>query len=282
MRLPLTLALALCLAGSALQPAGGARTGLDHSRPPASSASTTRNSIRPSGSKQLADADRVVLDSDAIAAQNARLRQLDKSIHDLEALQGTLDRAQVTRLDRGAVAPPAQAAVRRTRQAGRPRRRSTRWSTRSTSAPSPNARTRATAWSCIAPRCAPSRPRCACSPRDDDHDIDRFQESALFPGDPVVIAHESRDGQWWFVVSPRYAAWIEKRHVAEGSASRCSATAARRPIASSPARAPRPCSPRKSRRVSELQLDMGVRVPVLADWPAGKPVNGQHPLHRRT
>ena len=29
--------------------------------------------------------------------------------------------------------------------------------------------------------------------------------------------------------------------------------------------------------VSELQLDMGVRVPVLADWPQAKPVNGQHP-----
>jgi cell wall-associated NlpC family hydrolase len=29
--------------------------------------------------------------------------------------------------------------------------------------------------------------------------------------------------------------------------------------------------------VSELQLDMGVRVPLLADWPTGEPVNGQHP-----
>ena len=29
--------------------------------------------------------------------------------------------------------------------------------------------------------------------------------------------------------------------------------------------------------VSELQLDMGERMPVLTDWPADKPVNGQHP-----
>jgi hypothetical protein len=29
--------------------------------------------------------------------------------------------------------------------------------------------------------------------------------------------------------------------------------------------------------VSELQLDMGVRVPVLADWSSATPVNGQHP-----
>ncbi|HEY1283720.1 MAG TPA: NlpC/P60 family protein, partial [Steroidobacteraceae bacterium] len=30
-------------------------------------------------------------------------------------------------------------------------------------------------------------------------------------------------------------------------------------------------------QVSELQLDMGVRVPLRADWPESKPVNGQHP-----
>jgi cell wall-associated NlpC family hydrolase len=29
--------------------------------------------------------------------------------------------------------------------------------------------------------------------------------------------------------------------------------------------------------LSQLLLDMGTRVPVLADWPASQPVNGQHP-----
>ena len=50
-----------------------------------------------------------------------------------------------------------------------------------------------------------------------DTDIDRFQESAFFPGTPVAIVHESRDRKWWFVVGPFYAAWIEKQYVAEGS-----------------------------------------------------------------
>ena len=27
------------------------------------------------------------------------------------------------------------------------------------------------------------------------------RKSALFPGTPVVVVHESRDGEWWFVVS---------------------------------------------------------------------------------
>src|SRR3546814_1124169 len=48
---------------------------------------------------------------------------------------------------------------------------------------------------------------------DDDTDIDRFQESALFPGTPVAIVHESGDKKWWFVVGERYAAWIEKQYV---------------------------------------------------------------------
>ncbi|WP_449425485.1 SH3 domain-containing protein [Rhodanobacter lindaniclasticus] len=35
-----------------------------------------------------------------------------------------------------------------------------------------------------------------------DTDIDRFQETAEFPGTPVVIAHASADGQWLLRVSP--------------------------------------------------------------------------------
>src|SRR3546814_20629555 len=52
---------------------------------------------------------------------------------------------------------------------------------------------------------------------DDDTDIDRFQESALFPGTPVAIVHESAAKKWGFVVGERYAAWIETQYVAEGS-----------------------------------------------------------------
>ena len=39
---------------------------------------------------------RVLLDAAQVAAQNARLLQLDSSMHDLRALPPTLDRAQVT------------------------------------------------------------------------------------------------------------------------------------------------------------------------------------------
>ena len=111
---------------------------------------------------------------------------------------------------------------------------------------------------------------------DDDTDIDRFQESALFPGTPVAIVHESRDGQWAFVVSPRYRAWIETKHLAEGT---------RDVVLGFPQRTPfRVVTGAKVRTVytpelpqgSELSLDMSTRLP-LANVAPDKIVNGQHP-----
>ena len=111
----------------------------------------------------------------------------------------------------------------------------------------------------------------------DDTDIDRFQESALFPGTPVVIAHTSADGAWYFVVSPLYAAWIEKRHVAVGGRDAVFGYGRSGPgLVVTGATARTVYNPEEP-GLSALQLDMGVRVPVLADWPADAPVNGQHP-----
>jgi hypothetical protein len=111
----------------------------------------------------------------------------------------------------------------------------------------------------------------------DDTDIDRFQESALFPGTPVAIVHESRDRQWWFVVSALYAAWVEKRFVAEGPSQRVFEYAHRSPYLVVTGPTVKTVHTPEQPEISELQLDMGVRVPVLSDWPESKPVNGQHP-----
>ncbi|HEY5802634.1 MAG TPA: SH3 domain-containing protein [Lysobacter sp.] len=274
MRLPLTLALALCLAGTALQPLAAREKAW--SIPATGIIGVDQAQLDPAfWVKQLDDAGRVVLDSDAIAAQNARLHQLDKSIHDLEALQGTLDRAQVTGWieslsrrpgkplfdERGQ--PVAKATIDGVVDAinlgAIPERQDTRYGLVVHRA---------------ALRTFPTSLRVFSS--DDDHDIDRFQESALFPGDPVVVAHESRDGQWWFVVSPRYAAWVEKRFVALGSSGQVLGYGRKAPYrVVTGARATTVFTPEEP-GVSELQLDMGVRVPLLADWPVGKPVNGQH------
>ena len=47
--------------------------------------------------------------------------------------------------------------------------------------------------------------------------IDRFQESALFPGTPVAVLHASRDGEWVFVASPTYKAWMHREPLAYAS-----------------------------------------------------------------
>jgi cell wall-associated NlpC family hydrolase len=110
----------------------------------------------------------------------------------------------------------------------------------------------------------------------DDGDIDRFQESALFPGDPVAIVHASADGQWLFVVSPRYAAWVEAGAIAEGDRATVLGYGARTPYRVATGAKPRTVFTREEPRLSELQLDMGVRIP-LAGVPLDQPVNGQHP-----
>jgi len=110
----------------------------------------------------------------------------------------------------------------------------------------------------------------------DDTDIDRFQESALFPGAPVAIVHASRDGEWLFVVNDFYAAWIERTAVAKGAKDEIFGYGEKTPYLVVTGASARTVFTPAVPAVSELQLDMGIRLPVLADWPANKPVNGQH------
>ena len=225
---------------------------------------------------RAAGADRIVLDASAIAARNAKLQQTDPSVHDIEHLPPTLTatqvRAWIERLSERPDGPlfdehgnelPASAidalmtsldldhvAASQPTRFGLVVRRSDQ-------------------------RTFPTRQRVFSSRGNTD--IDRWQENAVFPGTPVAIVHESRDRQWWFVVSKLYAAWIEKSSVAEGPAAQVFGYTRRTPyVVVTGAMAKTVFTPQRP-EVSELQLDMGVRVPVRADWPASQPVNGQHP-----
>ncbi|MFC4765082.1 C40 family peptidase [Dyella koreensis] len=105
-------------------------------------------------------------------------------------------------------------------------------------------------------------------------DFESFQESTVFPGDPVVIAHTSRDGQWFFIVSSRYAAWVERSAIAEGSADEVFSHAEKTPYRVVTGDKVRTVFTPEAPAVSELQLDMGTRVP-LANLPPDQPVNGE-------
>jgi cell wall-associated NlpC family hydrolase len=108
-----------------------------------------------------------------------------------------------------------------------------------------------------------------------DTDIDRFQESALFPGTPVVIAHRSRDRHWLFVVSPRYAAWVADDAIAQGERQQVFAYTDRRPYRMVTDATLRTVYTPEAPALSRLQLDMGVRLPLAANTTDA--VNGQNP-----
>ena len=79
------------------------------------------------------------------------------------------------------------------------------------------------------------------------------------------------------MISPRYAAWIESQYIAEGSAAQVLGYADRAPYRIITGATATTVFTPEQLPVSQLQLDMGVRVPQLSDWPATRPVNGQHP-----
>jgi cell wall-associated NlpC family hydrolase len=216
-----------------------------------------------------------LLDRAAIESRNALLFQLDKSMHDLNALPANLDRAQVAGWIEGLASPPSKPLYDEQHQLVPATTIDALVANRNLDAiPAAQATRYGMALQRADLRSFPTALRVFSS--DDDADIDRFQESALFPGTPVAIVHASQDGKWLFVVSPRYAAWVEARLVAEGERADVLAHAAKSPYRVVTGAKPRTVFTREQPQLSELQLDMGTRVP-LADAAPDKTVNGQHP-----
>lgn len=224
----------------------------------------------------LAQPDRVILTPAQIAAQNARMQAEDGSIHDIEALPAQLDGEQV----RGWIEDLSVLPERRLYDVhGQPVVSGDLERIQANLALDAVPGSQATRHGMVVRRADlrafPTRTRVFSSA--DDSDIDRFQESALFPGDPVAIVHQSRDGDWLFVVSQRYAAWIEKQYVAEGDKAAIHAWGRRAPFLVVTGATARTAYTPENPGVSDVQLEMGVRVPVLADWPGSDEVNGQLP-----
>jgi len=225
---------------------------------------------------RLDDSERVILDRKSIDVQNAALVQNDPTMHDLAALPELLARQQIvdwiSNLSQrptkpmydsdGHVLPPAVFdSLNVDLDLGAISEKLT-----------PH-------FALVVHRADlrtfPTRLRVFSEP--DNVDIDRFQESALFPGTPVAIVHTSRDRKWRFVISPRYAAWVEDQYLAEGSKAEVLDYAQAQPYrivtGATVASVFSPSHP----SISQLQLDMSVRIPLQAGWPADKAVDGQHP-----
>lgn len=225
---------------------------------------------------KLREPDRVLLDAPTIAARNDRLLHVDPSMHDLRALPPTLTREQIAKWIGDLSERPDRALFD---AEGRPVDGRTIDGLIESLALDAIPPTQPTRYGLVVHRADlrtfPTSLR-VFSTRGDT-DIDRFQETALFPATPVVIAHQSKDAQWLFVVSPRYAAWVDKKSVAEGTAQQVFGYVDKTPYRIITGAVESTVMTPEQPALSELHLDMGVRIPVLADWPASKAVNGQHP-----
>jgi len=221
---------------------------------------------------RLADADELLADQASIAAQNERLRALDPAVRSLESLPDTITgdqvRTWINALSRrptqqlydghGAEVTPAELDALADALAldAVPTTQPTRLGLVTHRA---SLRTFPTARQVFNQR--------------GDTDLDRFQESAFFPGTPVAVVHRDRSGDWAFVVGEFYAAWMAAEAVAIGERSVVLGYGRREPslIVTGPQvrTMPSPAEP----TLSELVLDMGVRVPLLPDQPADAPPN---------
>ena len=102
-------------------------------------------------------------------------------------------------------------------------------------------------------------------------DLDRFQEHGLFPGEAVAILHRSADGGWLFVQSYNYAAWIEQDRVATSSRDDVLAFIAEPDFLLVTGSKVHTNYDPQLPAVSEVQLDMGVRLPVYGASKVGQP-----------
>ena len=110
-----------------------------------------------------------------------------------------------------------------------------------------------------------------------DRDIERFQESVLFPGDAVAVLHESTDRKWALVQSFNYIAWVPLADIAIGTREQVfDYTDKGNFLVVTGDKVSTVYNPEVA-VVSELQLDMGVRVPL--DRPKDLQTNlyGQNP-----
>jgi cell wall-associated NlpC family hydrolase len=226
--------------------------------------------------KRAVRPDRLTRDRAQIASQNAKLLSDDKSMHDLQRLPATLTAADVRREIEERSRRPSATVYDVHGQAVSAATLDELVNALALEAiPASQATRHGMVVKRADLRTFPTQLRVFRSKGDTD--IDRFQESALFPGAPVVIVHTSRDAQWLFVLSEFYAAWIERAAVAEGAKDDIFGYGSKSPFLVVTGATAKTVFTPEAPAVSELQLDMGVRVPVLADWPANKAVNGQHP-----
>ncbi|BDU20046.1 SH3 domain-containing protein [Dyella sp. GSA-30] len=225
--------------------------------------------------RRASHADRLMMSDEARRAQNARLLRSDPSMHDLATFPATLTGAQIRAwIGQRSIVPSGVLYDEHGQSIPENQRNSWVDSLALDRIPDEQAARYGLVVQRAPLRTFPTDTR--VFNRLGDTDIDRFQETAEFPGTPVVIAHASGDGQWLFVISPRYAAWVRERYVAEGTRSVVLGYAAASPARVMTGATVRTVYTPEQPALSQLELDMGSRFPLSQRAVSDEPVNGQH------
>lgn len=109
----------------------------------------------------------------------------------------------------------------------------------------------------------------------DDYEFDRFMETAVYPLEPMRILHESTDGKWYFARIYNYQAWIPAADVAAGEKEDIySLSEPKNFLVVTGKKAFTGFNP-DFPELSELQLDMGVKIPLCSTSEIFESLNGQ-------
>lgn len=96
-----------------------------------------------------------------------------------------------------------------------------------------------------------------------DLDLDRFQETAVFPSEEVAILHTSKDGKWLLVQNYNYLAWVEQDNIAIGNKQQIQSYLDHQDfLVITGAKVLTSYVPNEP-EISQVQLDMGVKLPLL-------------------
>ncbi|MGH4123673.1 MAG: SH3 domain-containing protein [Clostridium sp.] len=111
----------------------------------------------------------------------------------------------------------------------------------------------------------------------DNYEFDRFQETAVYPVEPLVILHKSKDNKWYFAQIYNYLAWIPEKDVAICSKQELFDYLNTQDfIVTTGKRVFTNYNP-LDEQLSEVQLDMGIRIPLVSINEIEEDIYGQNP-----
>ena len=111
-----------------------------------------------------------------------------------------------------------------------------------------------------------------------DTDLDRFQETAVFPGEAVAIIHESADNNWLLVRNYNYLAWVPKLAVAVGAKQDIAEFVQTQQFLMVTGDKVFTNYVPNNSAISQVQLDMGVKLPLVTDIDLKGQLHGQNPF----